>query len=242
MHDLLAPEPILAEAFPRTRQGRTKCRAPQTAPRCFFGPVHYEPGYAYPLVVWLHGAGEDERQLGRIMPQVSLRNYVAVAPRGWTQSPARGQRAIAWPDGRGADAAAETRVYESIAAAMARYHIGRDRVYLAGQGRGGTAALRIAVANPRRFAGAASLGGPLPRDATLFHNLDEARELPLFFGVAEDDAAAAADWDADLRLLHAAGLQATVFRYLLCEESDDGPSPAMLADLNRWMMRIVNNT
>ena len=47
-----------------------------------FAPLHYESGYAYPLIVWLHGRGNDERQLLRIMPQVSMRNYVAVAPRG----------------------------------------------------------------------------------------------------------------------------------------------------------------
>ena len=44
--------------------------------------MHYAPGYAYPLIVWLHGSGSDERQLQRIMPLVSMQNYVAVAPRG----------------------------------------------------------------------------------------------------------------------------------------------------------------
>ena len=27
-----------------------------------FAPLHYEPGYAYPLIVWLHGLHGDERQ------------------------------------------------------------------------------------------------------------------------------------------------------------------------------------
>ncbi len=52
-----------------------------------FAPLHYEPGYPYPLVVWLHGTGCDERQLLRIMPLVSMRNYVAVAPRGVPVAP-----------------------------------------------------------------------------------------------------------------------------------------------------------
>ncbi len=47
-----------------------------------FAPMHYAPGYAYPLIVWLHGPGGDERQLLRIMPLVSMRNHVGVAPRG----------------------------------------------------------------------------------------------------------------------------------------------------------------
>ncbi len=47
-----------------------------------FAPIHYESNYAYPLIVWLHGPHDDERQLKRIMPFVSLRNYVGVSPRG----------------------------------------------------------------------------------------------------------------------------------------------------------------
>ena len=46
-----------------------------------FAPLHYEPNYAYPLVIWLHGPGDDERQLLRVMPLVSMRNYVSVGPR-----------------------------------------------------------------------------------------------------------------------------------------------------------------
>lgn len=53
-------------------------------PHVLFYPLHYEPNYAYPLLVWLHGCGGDERQIMRIMPKLSLRNYVAVAPRGFS--------------------------------------------------------------------------------------------------------------------------------------------------------------
>ncbi|HTU26025.1 MAG TPA: hypothetical protein VMF30_11540 [Pirellulales bacterium] len=52
------------------------------AARTLFAPLHYESNYAYPLIVWLHGPNDDERQLKRVMPFVSLRNYVAVGPRG----------------------------------------------------------------------------------------------------------------------------------------------------------------
>ena len=47
--------------------------------RC--APLHYERNYAYPLVVWLHGPGDNERQLQRIMPLVSMRNFVSIGPR-----------------------------------------------------------------------------------------------------------------------------------------------------------------
>ena len=53
-----------------------------STPHALFVPMHYEPNYAYPLLVWLHGPGDDERQLQRVMPLISLRNYMAVGPRG----------------------------------------------------------------------------------------------------------------------------------------------------------------
>ena len=43
------------------------------APHCLFTPQHYERNYAYPLLVWLHGPGDDERlarQLGQGANQV----------------------------------------------------------------------------------------------------------------------------------------------------------------------------
>ena len=61
------------------------------AARALFAPLHYESNYAYPLIVWLHGANDDERQLKRIMPFVSLRNYVAVSPRGTVAADSRAE-------------------------------------------------------------------------------------------------------------------------------------------------------
>lgn len=54
-----------------------------------FSPMHYEPGYAYPLLIWMHGPGSDERQIMKTMPLISMRNFVAIAPRGisWTPEP-----------------------------------------------------------------------------------------------------------------------------------------------------------
>src|SRR5262245_30987235 len=47
---------------------------PQDA-HCIITPLHYERNYAYPLIVWLHGPDDDERQVTRVMPHVSTRNY-----------------------------------------------------------------------------------------------------------------------------------------------------------------------
>ena len=52
----------------------------------YFAPLHYEPNYSYPLIVWLHGPHNNELELKQIMPLVSMRNYVAAAPRGTAPS------------------------------------------------------------------------------------------------------------------------------------------------------------
>src|SRR5689334_12243455 len=69
-------------------------------PTALFGPLHYEPNYAYPLLVWLHGAGDDESQLKRIMPLVSLRNYVGVAIRGTETASALSRAGYTWLQSR----------------------------------------------------------------------------------------------------------------------------------------------
>ncbi len=47
-----------------------------------FIPRRYEPNYAYPLLVLLHGRGADEHQLVKALPRLSWRNYVGLGLRG----------------------------------------------------------------------------------------------------------------------------------------------------------------
>jgi phospholipase/carboxylesterase len=43
-------------------------------------PLHYEPKYAYPLVIWLNRDAFNPRNLSRFSNSLSLRNYVIAAP------------------------------------------------------------------------------------------------------------------------------------------------------------------
>lgn len=214
-------------------------RSKQAAGECsvnLFGPVHYETNYAYPLVVWLHGAGQTERQLVKVMPLISLRNYVACAPRGPVNV---GRASFGWSEQPEAIDTAIQRIFEAIDEARRQYHVARRRIFLAGVDVGGTMAWRAALAHPDRFAGAISLGGNFPQGRAPLGRLLEARQLPLFLGHGRDDRSfGQADVGEQLRLFHSAGLQVSVRQYPCGAQI----APQMLTDIDRWMMEIVTGT
>lgn len=208
--------------------------------RALFAPLHYEPNYAYPLIVWLHGPGSDEWQLMRLMPLVSMRNYVAVAPRGvrlpredrdgdvwgWSQSPEHIQEA-------------EQRIFDSIDAVRHKYHISPHRIFLAGFDCGGTMAFRVAMQHPERFAGVLSIGGAFPTGQTPLVQWTRARHLAIFLGVGRDSPhyppAAACE---DLRLFHVAGMSVSLRQYPCGHQL----APQILGDVDRWIMEQITST
>jgi phospholipase/carboxylesterase len=236
-----SPSPPL-EAPPASYvEGGTASAIGGEFPSMVFAPIHYEPNYAYPLVVWLHGDGLNERQLVRLMPHVSLRNYVAVAPRGTARPGPQAGSGVAsngfvWPHRAAEAAAAETRIFDAIETAARRYHVARRRVFLAGADAGGTLALRTALAYPDRFAGALSFGGSFPQGGAPLARLDAARRLPLFIAY-DGDAAAFTEERIEplIRLFYAAGMQVMLRRYPPRKQLGG----EMLADADRWMMDLV---
>jgi phospholipase/carboxylesterase len=201
------------------------------------GPVHYEPNYAYPLLVWLHSGGDDERQLRRIMPHVSLRNYVAVAPRG-VVTEATGC-SYCWSDELSSPERAWRSVHDAIEVARKRYHVNAGRVFLAGLRDGGTMALRLALAEPEKFAGAVSIGGPFPGNCAALSRLHAARELPLLIMRGLESSAYSEEQMCDeIRLFHAARMRVHVRQYTC---GDDLMVP-MLRDLDAWLMEQVTGS
>ncbi|HYO24470.1 MAG TPA: alpha/beta fold hydrolase [Lacipirellulaceae bacterium] len=200
-----------------------------------FAPVHYERRYAYPLIVWLHGAGSSERELRQLMPNVSVRNYVGVAARGVPME-GEGARGYTWSqEPEAVDAAVES-VSQCIEQAERRYHIHPDRIFLAGHGAGGTMALRIAMQFSLPLAGAVSLGGPLPRGNCPLARLNQLRQLPLMLMCCRDSASYPSRQVADdLRLLHSAGCRLAIREYLCGDELYTD----MFSDLDSWLMERV---
>lgn len=203
----------------------------------FFLPEHYEAGYAYPLVVWLHGSGEDERQVSSILPELSLRNYVGVSPQG--TSYATFGPGFAWSETAEGVEAARDRVGSAIELASNRANIAPQRIFLAGRGEGGTMAIRLALSEPERYAGALSFGGSFPRGKHVLRRFKDARSLPLFLAVGGDSLEYPVDQLCDdLKLCHLAWLSVFVKQYCPC---GDELVVDMMRDANEWMMNLVTH-
>lgn len=209
---------------------------PEPAPQSFFTPMHYEPGYAYPLLVWLHGAGDDESQLTRIMPTISLRNYVAVAPRGNAPHGEGRLARFSWSQARWDVQQAEQRILDSVSEAQDRLNINARRIFIAGFDSGGTMALRLGLTHPDLFAGALSFDGGLPMDGAPLARLEECRELPILMATGQESQRYPAKRVCkDLRLLHTAGMNLSVRQY----PGGDDLRMEMLRDVDRWIMELI---
>jgi len=183
----------------------------------------------------------------RIMPVISMRNYVAVAPRGLPiEQPTcpqtfdlsvsailhRPKEQYDWDLSADSQAIIEQRVFDCIAVAKERCNIASHRVFIAGFGTGGTAALRLATLYPEHFAGAASFGGEIPPGNRIFPSWQMTQPLSVLLGVDES----APDYACRMmELFYTAGVTADVREY----PDTKSLTPEMLQDLNRWMMQIV---
>jgi phospholipase/carboxylesterase len=208
------------------------CPSEQPAGPALFAPVHYEPGYRYPLVAWLHGPGADPNELQRVMPLLSLRNYVAVAPQG----PRPVGLGFTWPDRDRGLSRASDRLAEALDMAEKMFNVHPSRIFLAGIGAGGTVALRLALAEPGRYAGAVSIDGPMPRGGNPLASWPQAQRVPLWIARRWGSTRYPMEqYREDLRLASVAGLNLTTAHYSV---EDDLAQP-VLADVNRWVMGLV---
>ena len=113
-----APSPPAVRRCRRPRRAAASCEMPTPLepPQCLLAPQHYEPNYAYPLVVWLHGAGGDERELqhghAAGQPAELCRAWASAArprrPRGFRLA-ANGRRDRSPPSSAIADAVGQAR-------------------------------------------------------------------------------------------------------------------------------------
>ena len=210
--------------------------APADESFSLFAPQHYEPNYRYPLLIWLHCAGGDERQLLRVMPYISLRNYVATAPRGTAPTNRRGGHGFTWRQDDQHFAIAEQRIWSAIQAAKSRYHVHPDRIFVAGFQSGGTMAYRFACEYPSEIAGVLSIGGAFPAGVGSLRRLNDVRRLNVFAAYAKESLVYPNEAvNDDLRLFHSVGVRLHLRQY----PGGDDLGTEMLADVDRWIMEAV---
>lgn len=201
-----------------------------------FVPMHYEKKYSYPLVVWLHPNGERSSHIQRVMPQVSMRNYVGIAP----QAPVGNFEAgYFWEDDVDCIDHAHDSIMAAVDNASMRFNIASHRIYIAGAGAGGTMAFRIALQRPDIFAGVVSINGPVPTREKPLGRWSQCRELPVFWAHSrrstEFDHHQLCD---QLRLLHIAGFSVNLRQY----PTDECLTSKTLLDMNKWIMEMINTS
>ncbi len=237
---LLSHQPqITSRHAPRTTTFPTIV-GPDPPAHCFFAPLHYESNYAYPLLVWLHPEGENENHLNVAMPQISMRNYVAVAPRGTLEVPAgdllHAENCFTWCQTADHVFLAQQRILSAVEQVSRRFHVHPRRIFLAGAGNGGTMAFRIGLRHPEKFAGVLALGGAFPRGDAPLARLHDTRGLPLFIAAGRQSMNYPENTVCkDLRLFHAAGLNVTLRQYPGVKDISD----AILSDVDRWIMEVI---
>ena len=214
-------------------------------PHQIFVPEHYEPGYDYPLVVWLHSDASSECELENVMMALSRRNYIAVALRANHQCRGAGRR-FHWGTPSALCDRAEDRVWDSVQGVASRLSVNTNKVFLAGFGSGGTMAQWIGLKYANQVAGVVSLSGSFPRTSSALSNWKRARKLPVLFfqrqgsTICGDDELVRA-----VRISHQAGL-GYQFCQMRTEDNDCSEAneldSSMLDIANRFMMGIVTGT
>ena len=247
------------ESFSPRRNGDSRRRA---FPHFLVAPVKYEKNYSYPLLVWLHDFASSEAELFDVAPQISTRNYVAVAPRGlgsvhsrvvgarrpngrFVAERSREETYYDWPETDEGVSEAENLVFYSIDQALAKFNVHRRRVFLLGRGTGGTMALRVALRNPREFAGVVSIDGAFPTlERQPLRNWREARDLPILLTTGLGSSAIPQLTPNQLRLFHTAGLTVVIRQYNERPNEENAAATRMkkiLLDVNRWTMERALN-
>jgi phospholipase/carboxylesterase len=199
-----------------------------------FVPEYYEPGYQYPLVIWLHSDDSSEYELDDVMPHLSLRNYVGLGLRGTRSGTKRGR--YKWSLNANSLALNEEMVFQSISQLDRTLSIQTQNVFLAGYGKAGSVAQQIALRHPERFAAAISINGRFPQAPKCLARWKQTRQLPILW--MHGTQSSHCGMDAMCQLLnnaYTAGLKVFPVQFPVGDELDS----TMLAKANRFMMQIV---
>lgn len=213
----------------------SEVETPRPLPVKTFLPTGYEPGYAYPLVVFFHGHGGNEDQIIRLAPRLSRRNFICISVRGSKVIDMHpdGKFGYAWGAEEGLDVSLEDYVLQAVDLTSQNYNIHPRRIYLAGVCQGATLAYRLGLSYPEKFAGVISLNGAMPRWRRPLFRLPEMRQLQVFIGHGIANSVVPLSLaQQHYRLLYSAGLTVDFHSYPTTNRLHSD----MLRDLNRWII------
>jgi phospholipase/carboxylesterase len=212
----------------------SEVEAPRPLPVRTFLPLHYEPRYPYPLLVFFHGQGSNEEQILRLAPRLSRRNYIAIGLRG--PVPVGAGNSFSWGDSA-AVSLVEDYLIRAVEQTRLTYHVHSERIYLAGFAEGATMAYRLGLTFPEKLGGIISLNGCMPRQDRPLLRLPEVRSLRVFIGHGIANPFVPLSLArADSRLLYSAGLDMEMNTYPTTHKLH----PDMLRDVNRWIIKRCN--
>jgi phospholipase/carboxylesterase len=228
-------------------------------PHRLFVPEHYESGYAYPLLVWLHSDHSSEYEVDHVMQSLSLRNYVAVGLRG-NRSSNRSSQVFRWGCSVTDYALNEECIFHAIEEIAGSMSIDTSRIFLGGFGKGAMLAQWVGLRNPEQVAGVIACNGPFPSNKRALALWKQARGLPVLAMQSSDSKRFGVDqMISTMKTAHRAGLNYRLIRFESRSEEPLDPANAqshrdadpefegsleveMLRAANRFMMGIVTGT
>lgn len=210
-------------------------------PHTLYAPERYEAAYSYPLLVWLHGAGESEADASSIFPAISDQNYLGVALRGSVAMPTPGQ--YDWPTADNGIDAVCNEIHQTLDNIAEAWNVHPDRIYLAGRGTGGTTALRLLLTRPGFFAGAINVGGAFPIMSRPLARLRELRDKRVLMSLqlgqrGSVHGPAATDLLEGARLLYNAGMEVATRVY---QPERGKPTQKVWRDIDSWLMDSIKS-
>lgn len=203
-------------------------------PMSLFLPQAYEPRYPYPLLVFLHGHGEQEHQWIDAVPNISRRNYICIGLRGFRPvHRADGQLGYSWGGNRRCDGMIEEYVLTAVQETMRVCHVHSERIFLAGFCEGASVAYHLGLSFPEKFAGIVALNGWLPEGPLPMVGRESQDELGIFVGHGTANRRVPIRKAREAyELLTSAGLDVDLRLYA----TDHWLCPTMLRDVDRWIL------
>ncbi len=195
-------------------------------------PESYEPGYAYPLIIWLHADGGNEAELDHVIPSISDRNYIGLSFRANCRQSAWPMERFRWSMTMDESRFFEEVLYHTVVQLRRAYHIHSERIAIGGSGSGATLALQTLLSRPEWFSGAVMLGGRMPAlERPLLHMKQLRDKRVLQIADTSDPRLDVDEFRKLRRLLYSAGMEVE-----MSVSETNVPCEETLRCVDYWMM------